>query len=106
MRGLPPGKKFCAFTLFKENLDTMTCVSLLAKLCNTGTRSFGYAGTKDRRAATVQRVTAMGIPAGKLANLSLRFGAVGDFEYVDTPLKLGDLSGNRWERLPPRHHPL
>ncbi len=47
--------------------------------------------TQDRRAATVQKITAYNLGAGKLAavNKDLRQAAVGDFQYCKAPLKLG-----------------
>lgn len=35
----------------------MTAINLLSKLLYVAPKAFGYAGTKDKRAATTQRVT-------------------------------------------------
>ncbi len=51
------GGKYLHFTLYKENKDTMECVSYLAKCLRVGNRDFEFAGTKDRRAVTAQRVS-------------------------------------------------
>ena len=53
-------------TLFKENLNTMTCVSKLAKLLRAKPNAFSYAGTKDRRAATAQEIVVHGVPVQAL----------------------------------------
>jgi len=60
---------------------------------------FGYAGTKDKRACTAQRLTAHRIDVGRLAalNKTLKGARLGDFEPADAPLKLGELYGNRFE---------
>ena len=48
---------FLKFTLYKENVDTMHAVSLLARALRCKPTSLGYAGTKDKRGATTQEVT-------------------------------------------------
>lgn len=90
--------KYCQFVLFKQNLDTMAAISLLAKFTRTSASRFGYAGTKDKRASTVQLVTVSHFPAEKLALLSKRIRnmALGNFTYSDRPIALGDLSGNEF----------
>ena len=45
------------FTLCKENKDTMECISYLAKKLRIAPKHFGFAGTKDRRGITTQRVS-------------------------------------------------
>ncbi|TQD92978.1 hypothetical protein C1H46_021458 [Malus baccata] len=61
-------------------------------------RSFGFAGTKDKRAVTTQRVTVFKKLASKLAALNDRLIGikVGDFCYVTKGLVLGQLLGNRF----------
>ena len=92
------GGKYLHFSLYKENKDTMESVSYLAKQLRMNPRSFQFAGTKDRRAVTVQRVSvervlvhAM-ISAGRL----LRNAYIGNFEYRPHPLQLGELTGNEF----------
>ncbi|KAB8299799.1 hypothetical protein EYC80_000051 [Monilinia laxa] len=91
------GGEYLHFTLYKENKDTMEAVSLLAKLTRTGPKDFAYAGTKDRRAVTAQRISAFRHHATNMAEMNnkLRYGTkVGDFKYEKHPLRLGDLEGN------------
>ena len=93
--------RFLAFTLYKENRDTIQAVQELSRLLRVGQNAFGFAGTKDRRGVTTQRVTAFKVPAKKLVEAFARapFGdqlAVGGLEYVAEPLRLGMLAGNRF----------
>lgn len=90
--------KYCQFVLFKQNLDTMAAISLLAKFTRTNASRFGYAGTKDKRASTVQLVTVSHLAAERLAELSkkIRNMALGNFTYSDRPIALGELSGNEF----------
>ncbi|OCT49742.1 putative pseudouridine synthase TruD/Pus7 [Cladophialophora carrionii] len=92
------GGEYLHFSLYKENKDTLEVVSYLTKQLKTNTKTFQFAGTKDRRAVTVQRVSAYRVEAERLAGLnrSLKYAAVGDFEYHKQGLELGDLSGNEF----------
>ncbi|CAG8554777.1 1269_t:CDS:10 [Cetraspora pellucida] len=92
------GGPFCRFVLYKENRDTMEAINLLCKRMKVHSRVFSYAGTKDRRAITVQKVTASMIKAERLIGLNARLHdmKLGNFEYVKEGLKLGDLRGNHF----------
>ena len=92
------GGEYLHFSLAKENKDTLEVISYLTKQLKTNTKTFQFAGTKDRRAVTVQRVSAYRIEAERLAGLnrSLRYAAVGDYEYHKQGLELGDLRGNEF----------
>nr|GEU70304.1 multisubstrate pseudouridine synthase 7 [Tanacetum cinerariifolium] len=90
--------KFLRFHLCKENKDTQEALGLIGKMLGVQPRSFGFSGTKDKRAITTQRVTVFKQRANKLANLNKRLIGikVGDFCYVNEGLLLGQLHGNRF----------
>ncbi|PQE22202.1 pseudouridine synthase Pus7 protein [Rutstroemia sp. NJR-2017a WRK4] len=92
------GGQYLHFTLFKENKDTMESILLLSRMLKVKPKDFAYAGTKDRRAVTAQRVSAFRHHAQRLASLNPKlWGAkVGDFKYEKFPLRLGDLEGNEF----------
>lgn len=92
------GGEYLHFTLYKENKDTMEVVGFLGSKLNSGAKAFNFAGTKDRRACTVQRLCVKRQTAERIAafNKSLFNAAVGDFEYRWNDLKLGDLMGNEF----------
>ncbi|KAL1918034.1 uncharacterized protein VTP21DRAFT_3300 [Calcarisporiella thermophila] len=93
------GGQFCSFSLYKENRDTMEAINLICKTLKTTSRIFGYAGTKDKRGVTVQRVTAHKLKAERLANMNGKWHGIrfGDFKYVERSLRLGDLKGNQFK---------
>ncbi|CAL8462051.1 g1582 [Coccomyxa elongata] len=95
----PGGPKYCRFVLCKENMDSGHALSLLARTVHCSAAAFGVAGTKDKRAVTVQQVTAFKVGPSRLAaaNARLRGMRVGDFKLVEEPLHLGDANGNRFE---------
>lgn len=98
MRWEELGGDYLHFTLYKENKDTMEIVGFLGSKLNCGSKGFGFAGTKDRRACTAQRVCVRRQTAERMQgfNRHLFNAAIGDFEYRNNELKLGDLKGNEF----------
>ncbi|XP_024017328.1 multisubstrate pseudouridine synthase 7 [Morus notabilis] len=90
--------KFLRFHLYKENKDSQEALGLIGKMLGIQPRSFGFAGTKDKRSVSTQRVTVFKQRASRLAALNDRLIGiqVGDFCYVKEELVLGQLSGNRF----------
>ncbi|OZJ04650.1 hypothetical protein BZG36_02895 [Bifiguratus adelaidae] len=86
------------FVLYKENKDTMEVVNNLARTLRCQPKVFGYAGTKDKRGVTVQKITAFKIHAERIAGLNRTMSGCrfGNFRYVRDPLRLGNLKGNRF----------
>ena len=92
-KSLPP---HLHFSLHKTNRDTSTALEQLARRLGTTQKAFGFAGTKDKRAVTLQRASVHRQRASALARAaSLCPGVrVGGFGYRDYSLGLGELSGN------------
>ncbi|XP_020582428.1 multisubstrate pseudouridine synthase 7 isoform X2 [Phalaenopsis equestris] len=90
--------KFLRFHLYKENKETHEALGIIGKMLGIQQRSFGFAGTKDKRAITTQRVTVFKLHPKRLAALNCRlFGIkLGNFCYVKKGLLLGQLLGNRF----------
>jgi tRNA pseudouridine13 synthase len=78
----------------------MSTSSLLTKWLTVHNKVIGYAGTKDRRAITTQKMSAHKIKAERLVALNKIGNPIGiwlgDFSYSHGPVKLGDLIGNRF----------
>ncbi|XP_060080963.1 pseudouridylate synthase 7 homolog [Ylistrum balloti] len=89
---------YCRFTLYKENKDTMDAIFKLAHMLHVNKGIFQYGGTKDRRAKTTQEVTAYKLRIEKLQAVSpiLWNMKLGDFRYVEKPLRLGQICGNKF----------
>ena len=90
--------QYLKFTMHKENQDTIAAVGAISKRLGIKDRNFTYAGTKDKRAVTSQFVTLWKTTEEKLARVNnARLNIwVGDCSYVDEPLRLGHLAGNRF----------
>ncbi|KAL9274479.1 hypothetical protein AKJ16_DCAP26321 [Drosera capensis] len=80
--------KFLRFHLYKENKDTQETLRIIGKMLGIQSKSFGFSGTKDKRAVTTQRVTVYKMHASRLASLNN--------SYVNDELLLGQLLGNRF----------
>jgi len=76
----------------------MDALSHMAKVLRIHPKSFGAAGTKDRRAVTVQRVSIKGRNPASLLFVNERIPNVkiGDFSYAKDPIKLNDHDGNEF----------
>ncbi|CAF3503976.1 unnamed protein product [Adineta steineri] len=92
-------KPYIKFVLYKENRDTMDAIQSIAACLNMNTSLFQYAGIKDKRGKTCQEVTIHKVLPIKFKNINQRLPAikVGNFELCETPLRLGQLQGNRFE---------
>ncbi|KAK3357164.1 pseudouridine synthase [Lasiosphaeria hispida] len=92
------GGDYLHFTLYKENKDTMDAINTIARLVKIKASNFGFAGTKDRRAATVQRISVYRQRASNIIWLNSRLPnvKVGDFKHSKSPLQLGQHGGNEF----------
>lgn len=93
------GGDYLHFTLYKENKDTMEVLYFLASQMKLHVKNFGFAGTKDRRGVTVQRVCAYRVKQERMESLN-KFARgwrlAGPWEYRPDGLELGMLSGNQF----------
>ncbi|RYP73176.1 hypothetical protein DL771_003812 [Monosporascus sp. 5C6A] len=93
------GGKFLHFTLYKENRDTIDAVNQIARQLNVKPNMFGTAGTKDRRAVTVQRVSMRSRSPQSLLfinNDRIPGVKIGDFKFEQNALYLGCHQGNEF----------
>lgn len=92
------GGEYLHFSLYKVNKNTLEVTSFLSRRLHIKPKDFGIAGTKDRRAATVQRISVKRQHADRMAalNRDLRNAKIGDFKYEKHGLELGDLQGNEF----------
>eukprot|EP00980_Cylindrotheca_fusiformis_P026976 scaffold18268_cov44-Cylindrotheca_fusiformis.AAC.2 len=91
----------------KENLDTTTATKELSR--KGGKARIGYAGMKDKRGITTQFCTlyrtepqeivsqGRGGGGGNTRQRGFSVVKVGNFDYVSEELRLGKLSGNRFD---------
>jgi tRNA pseudouridine13 synthase len=90
--------QYVKFALQKQNIDTHNALSMISKMLRINQKVFSVAGTKDKRAITVQWATAFKVLPEKLntINSKARDIRIGNFSYVQDQVRLGDLQGNKF----------
>ena len=91
--------RFLHFTLFKQNCETFEAIGGIAQKTRVDPKHFSYAGTKDRRGRTLQRVSVSMTSAKQVLGSAVGNWKyeVGNFCYSKEDIRLGDLKGNRFE---------
>ena len=92
---------YLGFTLYKENRESGDALSRLARSLGVSQNLLQFAGTKDKRGITTQRVNAYKLPPERLVRVmrTSPFGdsiVVGDLRFEERPLRLGAHGGNRF----------
>lgn len=87
---------FVGFTLQKYNWDTLRAVSAIANHLHMSHRRIGFAGTKDKRALTTQRVSISNGDLKAIKSLRIKDLYIRDPRYCLDHVGLGDLWGNRF----------
>jgi tRNA pseudouridine13 synthase len=84
------------FWMEKFNWDTNMAVKELARKLHVSVSRIGFAGTKDKRAVTKQRVSVWNVPAEKIKTLTIKDIWFYDFTESQHKIQLGDSGGNRF----------
>jgi len=87
---------FVHCTLEKKNWDTMRAVKEIARRLCVSQKRVGYAGTKDKRAFTAQRISIQGVSIEDVQKISIKDIVLRDFSYENDSIGLGSLDGNRF----------
>ncbi len=90
--------KLTAFFLVKRNIDSIQAIRLLSKAVGTSYKRFSYAGIKDRRAVTSQRVSYRGPPQDLVGRDNPQYMILHPHR-VAKPIVPGALKGNRFTIL-------
>jgi tRNA pseudouridine13 synthase len=88
--------EYTHFTLEKMNWSTMAAIKAIARALGVSHKRFGYAGTKDKRAATKQRVAVWRVEPGQLEKVHINGIVLSDFKKSDQRISLGDAIGNKF----------
>ncbi|KAK5849288.1 hypothetical protein PBY51_008940 [Eleginops maclovinus] len=92
---------YTAFTLRKENLETLEAISYMAASLGVLPSDFTYAGIKDKRAITFQSMVVKKVSTQRLKEKTAEFErrgmCVGQIRSVSEPLRLGRLQGNHFD---------
>lgn len=92
---------YTAFTLRKENLETLEAISYMAAALGVLPSDFTYAGIKDKRAITYQSMVVKKVSTQRLKEKTAEFEKRGmclfQIRSVGEPLRLGRLQGNHFD---------
>ncbi|CAL8242215.1 unnamed protein product [Merluccius merluccius] len=92
---------YTAFTLCKENLETLEAISYMAATLGAVPSDFSYAGIKDKRAITYQAMVVKNVSVKRLtekaAELERKGLRVTWVRPATEPLRLGRLAGNHFD---------
>lgn len=92
-----PDGEYTHFTLEKINWNTLHAIKEIAKSLRVSHRRFGFAGTKDRRALTRQRIAVWKIEPKTLEQINIRGLKLYDLKKSGERVSLGDADGNRFK---------
>lgn len=84
------------FTLVKKNWTVHRAISKISNQVRVSRKRFGFAGTKDKKAITSQRMSVWNVKIEDLKKVNLKDLFLKNFEYSNKRLSLGDLYGNRF----------
>jgi tRNA pseudouridine13 synthase len=82
--------------LQKSNWDTNLAIKALAERLHVSRKRIGFAGTKDKRALTTQRISLWKIKQDEAAALRIPGMRLLPLKYSSNRIELGDLWGNRF----------
>ena len=90
----PAGREQLHLTLEKFNLDTNFAIQLIARMQGTSRKRIGFAGMKDKRGITCQRISIWQPDLERLKNWKSRYLDLREAEWHEERVELGDLWGN------------
>jgi len=94
---VPEGKKEqLLLDMEKINMDTATAVAQLSRGLNVSKKRIGYAGLKDKRAITCQRISIFDPDPARVEKFGMRGIEIRRPEWSDKRVELGELKGNNF----------
>jgi len=84
-------------TMEKFNLDLNEAIRRVSRFLQTSRKRIGYAGMKDKRAITSQRISIWDPDYARLKTFRSRYIDLRGAEWKNEKVKIGDLVGNEFE---------
>lgn len=82
--------------LTKKDRDMHHTIRDLSRVLHTSRQRFGFAGTKDKRALTKQKISIFGLGEEDITNVNLNGIELKKVGYSDKAVHMGDLFGNKF----------
>lgn len=83
--------------LEKFNTDEFNAVRILTRFIGTSKKRIGFAGVKDKRAITSQRISFFNPNLERLQKMNLKYIKLSNPEWSKERIEIGDLKGNEFE---------
>ncbi|RLI74680.1 tRNA pseudouridine(13) synthase TruD, partial [Archaeoglobales archaeon] len=80
----------------KKNWDTLNFVRVLSNKLRISQKRIEFAGTKDKKAVTVQYFSIRGVEADKIEEIKIKDAEIEVLGHSRKPVTLGDLLGNEF----------
>lgn len=93
----PEGMDQLIVTMEKFNLDTNDALRRISRQLRTSGKRIGYAGLKDRRAITAQRISIWKPDIALLKRTGSLYVGLRDPQWSSERIEIGSLSGNEFE---------
>ncbi|XP_015788927.1 pseudouridylate synthase 7 homolog [Tetranychus urticae] len=100
----PVGKpNFVHFVLYQENHGTIEAIEKISRFTGRQPKAFTYAGTKDKRSISTQKVSSYRQNLDKLFDLNTILGknvpaiVIGNITFEREPIRLGQTIGNHFD---------
>lgn len=90
------GGRYLVLEVEKKDWDTHHLIREMSRQLRISQKRFGWAGTKDKRAVTSQRISIMGLDESELKRLTLPDLKIKILGKTNRAVGLGDLLGNRF----------
>ena len=90
------GGRYLVLDVEKTNWDTHHLIREMARRLRISQKRFGWAGTKDKRAVTSQRISIMNLDESDLTKINLPDLKIRVLGRTNRSVGLGDLLGNRF----------
>ncbi len=90
-------KEHLILTMEKFNYDMNNAVRIISRILRVSNKRIGFAGMKDKRAISVQKISIWKPDLIVLKNFRSRYIDMRDPEWSGKRIELGDLSGNAFE---------
>ncbi len=82
--------------LVKKNWEQNKAIKKISNVLHFSRKRIGYAGTKDKRALTSQRISIYGANSDQIKKLKVKDIEIQPLRYSEERVTLGDLWGNRF----------
>jgi len=90
------GGRYLVLDIEKTNWDTHHLIREMSRRLGISQKRFGWAGTKDKRAVTSQRISIMNLDESELSKINLPDLKIKVLGRTNRAVGLGDLLGNRF----------